>query len=87
MAKGLGSNSSKKEKMEISTPYDPVHLTHVGFNYHTGEFTVRNPNRIMLTGVIGSSSRMAKAIGEQWCLSKGTGTESTGRHGHRGILL
>jgi p21-activated kinase 1 len=40
MAKGLGSNSSKKEKMEISTPYDPVHLTHVGFNYHTGEFTV-----------------------------------------------
>jgi len=40
MAKGLGSNSSKREKMEISTPYDPVHLTHVGFNYHTGEFTV-----------------------------------------------
>lgn len=41
MAKGLGSSSSKKEKMEISTPYDPVHLTHVGFNYHTGEFTVQ----------------------------------------------
>jgi len=40
MAKGLGSNSSKKERMEISTPYDPVHLTHVGFNYNTGEFTV-----------------------------------------------
>lgn len=40
MTKGLGSNSSKKERMEISTPYDPVHLTHVGFNYHTGEFTV-----------------------------------------------
>jgi p21-activated kinase 1 len=40
MAKGLGSNSSKKEKIEISTPYDPVHLTHVGFNYNTGEFTV-----------------------------------------------
>jgi p21-activated kinase 1 len=40
MTKGLGSSSSKKEKMEISTPYDPVHLTHVGFNYHTGEFTV-----------------------------------------------
>jgi hypothetical protein len=36
----LGSNSSKKERMEISTPYDPVHLTHVGFNYNTGEFTV-----------------------------------------------
>lgn len=30
-------NSSKK--LEISTPYDPVHLTHVGFNSSTGEFT------------------------------------------------
>ncbi|BGP60592.1 hypothetical protein NBRC10512_007791 [Rhodotorula toruloides] len=26
-------------KVEISTPYDPVHLTHVGFNSDTGEFT------------------------------------------------
>jgi p21-activated kinase 1 len=30
-------NSSKR--IEISTPYDPVHLTHVGFNSSTGEFT------------------------------------------------
>lgn len=30
-------NTSKK--LEISTPYDPVHLTHVGFNSSTGEFT------------------------------------------------
>lgn len=30
-------NSSKR--VEISTPYDPVHLTHVGFNSSTGEFT------------------------------------------------
>ncbi|KAL1944915.1 hypothetical protein VTO73DRAFT_2535 [Trametes versicolor] len=30
-------NSSKRP--EISTPYDPVHLTHVGFNTSTGEFT------------------------------------------------
>lgn len=27
-------------KAQISTPYDPVHLTHVGFNSTTGEFTV-----------------------------------------------
>ncbi|GAA5981266.1 hypothetical protein JCM11641_005628 [Rhodosporidiobolus odoratus] len=27
------------KKVEISTPYDPVHLTHVGFNSDTGEFT------------------------------------------------
>ncbi|KAG8883974.1 signal transducing kinase of the PAK, partial [Tulasnella sp. 332] len=27
------------KKAEISTPYDPYHLTHVGFNRSTGEFT------------------------------------------------
>ncbi|EKM81766.1 hypothetical protein AGABI1DRAFT_118842 [Agaricus bisporus var. burnettii JB137-S8] len=27
------------QRPEISTPYDPVHLTHVGFNSSTGEFT------------------------------------------------
>lgn len=31
----LGSN----KPVAISTPYDPVHLTHVGFNSSTGEFT------------------------------------------------
>lgn len=30
---------SQQRKIEISTPYDPVHLTHVGFNSDTGEFT------------------------------------------------
>jgi len=28
--------------MEISSPYNPVHLTHVGYNPDTGEFSVRN---------------------------------------------
>ncbi|CAG8623272.1 11541_t:CDS:10, partial [Ambispora leptoticha] len=28
-----------QKKFEISSPYDPVHLTHVGFNQETGEFT------------------------------------------------
>lgn len=32
--------SNPNKKVEISTPYDPVHLTHVGFNADTGEFTV-----------------------------------------------
>ncbi|CAG8546159.1 2754_t:CDS:10 [Acaulospora colombiana] len=27
------------KRVEISSPYDPVHLTHVGFNQETGEFT------------------------------------------------
>ncbi|CAO1631619.1 unnamed protein product [Parajaminaea phylloscopi] len=31
--------SQPSKKIEISTPYDPVHLTHVGFNSDTGEFT------------------------------------------------
>lgn len=29
----------ERKRVEISTPYDPVHLTHVGFNASTGEFT------------------------------------------------
>nr|GAT47336.1 STE/STE20/PAKA protein kinase [Mycena chlorophos] len=46
---GTASSKSKKsvlgfifnttKRPEISTPYDPVHLTHVGFNSSTGEFT------------------------------------------------
>jgi len=35
MSDFLGSNKT----VAISTPYDPVHLTHVGFNSSTGEFT------------------------------------------------
>lgn len=30
---------SPQKTVAISTPYDPVHLTHVGFNSSTGEFT------------------------------------------------
>ncbi|PLW50627.1 hypothetical protein PCANC_06937 [Puccinia coronata f. sp. avenae] len=30
---------SNQKKVEVSAPYDPVHLTHVGFNTNTGEFT------------------------------------------------
>jgi len=31
--------SSSEKKMEISSPYNPVHLTHVGYNPDTGEFS------------------------------------------------
>jgi len=31
------------KRVEISGPTNPVHLTHVGFNFVTGEFTVRLP--------------------------------------------
>ncbi|KAJ1973784.1 hypothetical protein H4R35_003933, partial [Dimargaris xerosporica] len=30
---------SGEKKAEISSPYNPVHITHVGFNSETGEFT------------------------------------------------
>ncbi|CAH7671302.1 STE/STE20/PAKA protein kinase [Phakopsora pachyrhizi] len=30
---------SNPKKVEVSAPYDPVHLTHVGFDSNTGEFT------------------------------------------------
>ncbi|KAG7444953.1 Pkinase-domain-containing protein [Guyanagaster necrorhizus] len=35
----LGFIFNTQKRPEISTPYDPVHLTHVGFNSSTGEFT------------------------------------------------
>lgn len=35
----ISSLSPSPKRPEISTPYDPVHLTHVGFNSSTGEFT------------------------------------------------
>jgi p21-activated kinase 1 len=35
----LGFIFNTQKRPEISTPYDPVHLTHVGFNTSTGEFT------------------------------------------------
>ncbi|GAA5841038.1 hypothetical protein JCM11251_006791 [Rhodosporidiobolus azoricus] len=36
---GGSSGGGGGKKTVISTPYDPVHLTHVGFNSDTGEFT------------------------------------------------
>ncbi|CAJ0911089.1 9370_t:CDS:2 [Entrophospora sp. SA101] len=35
---------TSQKRVEISSPYDPVHLTHVGFNQETGEFTVSRPH-------------------------------------------
>lgn len=35
---GSGSASPRKSTV-ISSPFDPKHVTHVGFNYDTGEFT------------------------------------------------
>lgn len=39
MLSGMFDFLGPSKRPEISTPYDPVHLTHVGFNSSTGEFT------------------------------------------------
>ena len=39
MLGGMFDFLASSKRPEISTPYDPVHLTHVGFNSSTGEFT------------------------------------------------
>ncbi|KAJ1540038.1 signal transducing kinase of the PAK, partial [Cladochytrium tenue] len=36
---GMFGADQPQSKMEISSPYNPVHLTHVGYNQITGEFT------------------------------------------------
>ncbi|KNZ54449.1 uncharacterized protein VP01_2927g2 [Puccinia sorghi] len=30
---------SNQKKVQVSAPYDPVHLTHIGFNTNMGDFT------------------------------------------------
>ncbi|BFZ56554.1 signal transducing kinase of the PAK [Savitreella phatthalungensis] len=34
-----GSSNGAGRKLEIGTPYDAVHVTHVGFDFESGEFT------------------------------------------------
>ena len=50
--------------MDISTPYDPVHLTHVGFNADTGEYSVR----LAVNSVFGQSmtDRTVQGLPKQW---------------------
>lgn len=46
---------SPKNNIKISAPENPVHVTHVGYDNQTGQFTVRlSPNLVM--GVSGSRS-------------------------------
>ena len=60
------------KRVEISSPSNPVHVTHVGFNFVTGEFTVRfnrcfgDGTRLMGTKYIGIAQGMAKATPGKW---------------------
>lgn len=42
-SKFVNSVLGSPKRVEISKPSNPVHLTHVGFNFVTGEFTVCAP--------------------------------------------
>lgn len=42
-SKFMNSMLGSPKRVEISHPTNPVHVTHVGFNFVTGEFTVRKP--------------------------------------------
>src|SRR6266581_206172 len=39
MLEFMADHLNLNKRPEVSTPYDPVHRTHVGFNSSTGEFT------------------------------------------------
>lgn len=58
---------SQQKKIEISTPYDPVHLTHVGFNSDTGEFTV---STVLYKCIAGQSAHYlfisSKGLPKEW---------------------
>lgn len=45
-SKFMNSVLGSPKRVEISGPSNPVHLTHVGFNFVTGEFTVRELFRV-----------------------------------------
>ena len=44
-SKFMNSMLGSPKRIEISNPSNPVHLTHVGFDFITGEFTVCKPSR------------------------------------------
>ncbi len=59
-------------RVEISSPFNPVHLTHVGYNPDNGEFTVKITSlkcqkRFRLAGVIYLLSRcLKKGLPKEW---------------------
>ena len=60
--------------VKISAPENPVHVTHVGFDNETGQFTVsalRTPFPLVLTST-GPSERMATHASERRGLRRGT---------------
>ena len=40
MNENTAESDATLEKSMISTPFNPVHITHVGYDHNVGEFTV-----------------------------------------------
>lgn len=70
-------------KPTISAPENPVHVTHVGYDQETGEFTVclyHLPTAVSTDIGLGPSQRMAEDTAGQWHQRAGTEEESPGHH-------
>lgn len=73
-----------QRKPTISAPENPVHVTHVGYDQETGEFTV-GLDEIEFASVIadrflGPAQRMATNIASQWYHRAGAEKESAGHY-------
>lgn len=80
------SHHTSGAKLEISSPYNPVHLTHVGYNSETGEFTVRQEcisglalTSLTLRDATGPSKRVGTAPRGLWNLKARSAVTPSGR--------
>ncbi|PIA15330.1 Pkinase-domain-containing protein [Coemansia reversa NRRL 1564] len=60
---------SGDSRSEISAPYNPIHLTHVGFNNETGEFTA---GLFFPSSHISRATRTHPCVGVSFCDRKGS---------------
>lgn len=97
-SKFMNSMLGQPKRVEISHPTNPVHVTHVGFNFVTGEFTVCRPlasSFILPLGWdlgsqlpfrTGITQRMATTVTGERDNEERAGTESSSCYGHCRIL-
>lgn len=84
----MNSLVGSPKKPIISAPENPVHVTHVGYDSATGQFTVSSsalPIEILLTS-LGSAQRMATVDQREWHPRKGKARESPDHGRYLAIL-
>lgn len=82
---------SSPRRPTISTPTNPMHVTHVSIDNETGEFTVRSSAAVVprygsANSVLGSAKRMAAHVDKQRHHRAGAETASPGRSGRCQLL-